>query len=610
MLKRKKDRERPAVTGYDYSDREHREQTIQALFGKAQSARRATERDWERYNDYYNFIHDITGETQEAYADAEMPFAPSVMPDAFIHVESQICATVPEPEFRGRDDGMDPQKAKEREYAARFVCDNNRLKDKNTANERRLIKLGDAFWKVFWDPTMVTGVNEGDIRVDDVPVESIYPDPAARERGLQAGQYVFHLYRMHKVAFVQQYGKAIEEVGTEPEHILSNDYAQDLDLFDLSTSINEDDDTVTVLEHWFKQPKETEENGVRVPAGAVACSIIVGGHEVKYIPNYWENTCRQNHLFPFVHYWRIRDENQFYNKSELFAIMDLIDMGDRKLAMAQLNDAMMSNDVIVREENALADGSELDNRPGGEIVVRDGRLSGVQRLGGLQPLRNAADSVAWITEQIQRTNRNFDSSQGRETTRQTTATALAMLRSDAEEQANIKTADRTAGFERLYELIDWSVQEFYDTTRHIYIGSKKKGEPDVSFDYLSGNYTETMPAIVDSVSGQIVREEYDYWPRVDVIVSAGDGIVHSKQATLKALEGLAAMNVTAQNYKVLAAELEVLDIPQKQEIIDGWRQQFETPQQEATEGGLTQAQTGGLVPESYLSPQDEGGVMM
>ena len=242
MLKRKKDRERPAVTGYDYSDREHREQTIQALFGKAQSARRATERDWERYNDYYNFIHDITGETQEAYADAEMPFAPSVMPDAFIHVESQICATVPEPEFRGRDDGMDPQKAKEREYAARFVCDNNRLKDKNTANERRLIKLGDAFWKVFWDPTMVTGVNEGDIRVDDVPVESIYPDPAARERGLQAGQYVFHLYRMHKVAFVQQYGKAIEEVGMEPEHILSNDYAQDLDLFDLSTSINEDDE--------------------------------------------------------------------------------------------------------------------------------------------------------------------------------------------------------------------------------------------------------------------------------------------------------------------------------------------------------------------------------
>lgn len=70
------------------------------------------------------------------------------------------------------------------------------------------------------------------------------------------------------------------------------------------------------------------------------------------------------------------------------------------------------------------------------------------------------------------------------------------------------------------------------------------------------------------------------------------------------------MNVTAQNYKVLAAELEVLDIPQKQEIIDGWRQQFETPQQAATDGGLTQTQTGGLVPESYLSPQDEGGVMM
>ena len=347
---------------------------------------------------------------------------------------------------------------------------------------------------------------------------------------------------------------------------------------------------------------------MHVPAGAVACSIVVGGHEVKYIPNYWENTCRQNQLFPFVHYWRIRDENQFYNKSELFAIMDLIDMGDRKLAMAQLNDAMMSNDVIVREENALAEGAELDNRPGGEIVVRDGRLNGVQRLGGLQPLRNAADSVAWITEQIQRTNRNFDSSQGKETTRQTTATALAMLRSDADEQASIKNADRASGFERLYELIDWSVQEFYDTTRHIYIGSKKKDEADVSFDYMSGNYKETMPAVVDSVTGQIVREEYDYWPRVDVIVSAGDGVVHSKQATLKALEGLAAMQVTPQNYKVLSAELEVLDIPQKQEIINGWKQQFEGQQFAEQQAGREQA--GGMVPESYMPPADEGGVMM
>ena len=52
--------------GYDYSTPESREETVSALFQRARQARSAVERDWERCNDYYNFIHDVTAEIRES----------------------------------------------------------------------------------------------------------------------------------------------------------------------------------------------------------------------------------------------------------------------------------------------------------------------------------------------------------------------------------------------------------------------------------------------------------------------------------------------------------------------------------------------------------------
>ena len=88
-----------------------------------------------------------------------------------------------------------------------------------------------------------------------------------------------------------------------------------------------------------------------------------GGRELKYIPNYWKRTCKQNRLFPFVHYWRIQDENRFWNKSELAAVLDLVDAADRKLAMSILNDTFLANDILLVEDGALADGG-ADERAG------------------------------------------------------------------------------------------------------------------------------------------------------------------------------------------------------------------------------------------------------
>ena len=584
MRKKKQSSER-VIVGYDYSTREMREETADALFRRAKNARTAVEIEWERCNDYYNGIHDATKEMVEYCRANDVPWIPANMPDPYILVETQINPNVPEPEFRGRDDDLDSAKAKQREFAVRYIIENNRLSDMNTRNERRLLKLGDAFWKAYWDRDMRCGVNEGDIRIKDIPTEAIFPDPAIRDGGLQDGQYVDYVYTMHKVKFCQVFRRELEELGLTADDILTEDYVSRTGVFDLTTAINDLDDTVQVLEHWFRQPCDTEEDGERVPAGAVACSILAGGRELRYIPNYWKRTCKQNQLFPFVHYWRIQDENRFWNKSELMPILDLVDAADRKLAMNILNDTFLANDIILVEDSALADGEEFTNEPGAVIHLKQNRMGGVQRLGGLQSIANGSMGVDFFKQQIERASRNYDTNTGKEASRVTTATGLAMMRQDAQSQADIKGADRDAGFERLYELLDWLALEFFDDDRMLFIGADEmKDRAPQAMPFNADSFTAVMPRVLDG-AGNVVREEWQYFPSVDVTITAGDSIAHGKAQTLQTLQALTQSQVTAENWKLFAAQLDLINLPGKQEIIDEWRRRFDAAMTPSASGG-------------------------
>ena len=606
MRKKRQSNER-VIVGYDYSSREMREETADALFRRAKNARTAVEIEWEKCNDYYNGIHDATKEMVEYCRANDVPWIPANMPDPYILVETQINPNVPEPEFRGRDDDLDSAKAKQREFAVRYIIENNRLSDMNTRNERRLLKLGDAFWKAYWDRDMRCGVNEGDIRIRDIPTEAIFPDPAIRDGGLQDGQYVDYVYTMHKVKFCQVFRRELEELGLTADDILTEDYVSRTGVFDLTTAINDLDDTVQVLEHWFRQPCDTEEDGERVPAGAVACSILAGGRELRYIPNYWKRTCKQNRLFPFVNYWRIQDENRFWNKSELAPILELVDAADRKLAMSILNDTFLANDIILVEDSALADGEEFTNEPGAVIHLKQNRMGGVQRLGGLQSIANGAMGVEFFKSQIERASRNYDINQGRETTKVTTATGLAMMRQDAQSQADIKGADRDAGFERLYELLDWLALEFFDDDRMLFIGADEmKDRAPQAMPFNADSFTEVMPKVLDG-AGNVVREEWQYFPRVDVTITAGDSIAHGKAQTLQALQALTQSQITAENWKLFAAQLELIDLPGKQEIINEWQQRFAVPAMPESAGGggagaLGEEADGGAIPGAQTLP--------
>ena len=565
------------MAGYDYSSREARENTVSQLFSRAKNARSIVEEDWKIYNDYYNFIHAASRETGE-YAAEQGLWLPPVVPDPFMAVESQIDPNVPEPEFRGRDNDMDSQKAKQREFAVKYIIENNRLADMNTRNERRLLKLGDAFWKAYWDTDMRCGLNEGDIRIKDIPVECIYPDPAVRDGTMQDGQYLDYVYRIHKVEFCRRFRRELEKLDIRPESVMSNDYTGYSQIFDLSASMDETDDTVEVLEHWFRQPEDTKDDRGRfVPAGSVGCSIQAGGHEIKYVANYWRKTGRQCRLFPFVHYWRVQDENQFWNKSELFPILGMVDAADRKLHMALFSEAMNSNDMILVEDGALSEGAEITNEPGAIVRVKPGRRDGVARLGGMQALQNAMGGMEWFRQQMERANRNYETNMGKESSRATTATAMSMLRSDAQAQESIKKSDRNAGFERLYELLDWLALEFFDDDRMLFLGAdEKKDRTAQQIVFNSDALSTRMPEVMD-FAGNVVRESWDYWPRVDVTITAGDSIIKGKQATMQALQVLTQSNITAENWKLYAAQLELMDLPGKKEIIEDWQKRFEQP---------------------------------
>ena len=93
--------------------------------------------------------------------------------------------------------------------------------------------------------------------------------------------------------------------------------------------------------------------------------------------------------------------------------------------------------------------------------------------------------------------------------------------------------------------------------------------------YNSDNYALKTPAVVDPITGETLREEEVYYPRVDVTVTVGQGFQKTPGATVEVLDKLAAIQVTPDNWQLLAAELDYLDIPQKQDIVKSWREKFE-----------------------------------
>lgn len=540
---------------YDYSTPHSREETAAFLLDFAARSRSSTDEYWKKMRRYYDGKHDICSSSEGFSRENCLNWTPAQSTDGYIHVETQVIAKAPDFEFNPRD-RTDYDKAKQREKIVRYVCDKADLEVKNSMNERHLGIGGTAVWKVCWDSDAGYCGDAGDVTVLSPKPYEIYPDPTSSD--VDGCEYIGYVYRMHK----QKAARVFERDFARSGETLSDFLVSDMNFGPannvLSDEYDTSDDTVTVTEWWFRQTSDgkcvindgNKKHFYEWKAGDIALCIFINGKEIRYIPKYWKNTSFDS--FPFVIYSRIPRENSVWGKSELEAIIPLIDAKDRELAYAQLNSAFSSNDIIVMEENALSDGEIPDNSPGSVWKLRPGMMGKVSRLGNIAAAQSSlySNSAYWQSL-IESTTGNFEVNQGKEPTSVTTATGIALLNERAESRRAQKNIGRSEGFKRLYSLIDKTCLEYYNDGRVLRLGAAGEDE----FVYSFGGFVRKT-------------REKKYIPELDVAIHTSSAVANSKAFTISALTSLIGMNITKDNYKLVKAYVETIGIPERGEICE------------------------------------------
>lgn len=598
-LDRATGKENATGKSWDMSTSKSREAQVIRDYGFAKAERQEQAEKWKELNRYYN-CQCYSQEQLVALAQKyDWSWVPPSLTDGFIQVESQIDDTIPQPQFKGRDHDLDSVKAKEREEVCNYVWYNNKLRELNLDNERALNELGNAFWKLAWDPSIKGQGYQGDIVIGNPDPAEIFPQPGAYD--IEDCEWIIHAYRWHRRKARRFFGSAIDKLLSDSEH-------GDTEIYD-TVHRTVDDDTLRIIEYWYKDDE-----------GDIACSIMAGDREVKHIPKFWENTRHSgNQIYPFVKYCKIPVRKSFWDRGEIETVKDLIDAANREFFTALLNDMFMANDIVVREEGALV--SDASVIPGAHWVVKPGQVNNVRRLGGVSNAGNQIALINLIKDKIEETNGNWASSQGVEPIRVTTASGIAQLNERADRRSNIKKAGRTEGFCRLAELTDWMALEFYNQDRIILIRGKKEGEEDQTITFNSENHRipqgyevlmdEYGEPLMDEYGEPIVEATEFYYPTVDVEVTAGEGIAKSKAFTLAATQELAGMPINPENAGIVLSIIDLLDLPNKEDvkqwIMDAIISKMQPPQQQQPPQQPGMGGTGDPVQDllAGLSPEEQ-----
>lgn len=579
-IKGKPSKEISADTLYDYTTKENREETVSYLLLYADGQRQPQVQKWKLYDSYYNNAHITQLQLQEYCESKNIPWVPAIIPDPYIHIESQVNAEVPDFEFSGRDDDTDNQKAKIRQYVVQYVLDNNDMSMKNNRNERRLGKLGNEIYKIGfnYNVELPNGVH-GDIFVHDIDPANFVNDPIALD--IDDGEYHDYVYSLHRIKAARVFKKELDKLGLKIDEIGQGTFINTT-LYTTET-YDQNFDTVQVVEHWFRQPNEGSEKytytindkevteTVEWEAGDIACSIQINNTEIKYIPLYWLKTHKQNKMYPFAIGCKIPVENQFWDKSDIEPIKELVDAADRQLATVLLNDTFMGNDIITMPENALANDTDAVNEPGAIWKTKQGLPPGsISRLGGLGNLNGGLkDTINFIRDIIKQTVGNFDVNMGdAPPSNVSTLGGLVQLKEQGNTRQNKKKVGVTAMWERIFKLIDYTALEFYDDNRLIFLGAEGEQKPEQITDPNNMDRSKGPVSFKfnsDNLKSQD-EEGQDYYPTVDCTINVGDGIKNSPAMTIQATENIAKMNITQENVKIVESLIDQMGLPNRKDI--------------------------------------------
>lgn len=554
--------------------KEEREATVKVCFENAKNHKGPVAEKFKELDEYYRNRHYTNEKLAEIASEKGWDFNPPCLTDAYIQVETQIDPLPPEFTFKGRDSKADPGMAKLRQDVVKYILYNNKFPGLLPKNERNLNKFGTAHWKVAFDNSIMGPGYIGDITIGGPNPSYIFPDSTAYTD--EDCEFIDYAYRMHKFKAWRIFRNSKQrEILSQLQG--SSSYG-DTEIYSRSQDIPKYDETFQIVEHWYK---DTD--------GDMACSIQVEGHEVQWIKKYWERTRHSgNRMYPIVTYYKIPDDMSFWGMGEIEMVQDLIDAGDRELLSALLHDMYDADDMLVVEEGALKDGTSITKTPGGIIYVKDNKASGIRRLGDMSTNVNALSMINKLEEKIQETNGSFDSAQGKEPIRVTTSSGIAQLNERAQKRSDIKKADRSEGFRRLYELVDWTALEFLNIDREMMIRGEKDESGQERTRYFTFNsdsmkifdrpkYEAMMRAaneggetVVPGYNDQDIADQATYYPRIDSEIVTTDGMKQSKAFQTQAASEIADKleNLTPAKAEILKSNIEIMGLPNEQVIKD------------------------------------------
>ena len=227
---------------------ETREEQAERLFSSARAGRSITDDYWKRMCAYYNGCHDTARQTGDFLSSIDLPWVPATVPDAYMHVESQIDSHIPDFEFSGRGDD-DRAFASEREKVVRYVCDINDMETKNAVNERRLGLYGSAVWKL---SVGISDAGDAEIKVENPSPECIFTDPAAVST--DECEYIIYTYKMSRLKARRVFAEDIRRENTSLDDIITESSRRG-GVFAPDGS-GDDCELIDVTEYWFRQPED------------------------------------------------------------------------------------------------------------------------------------------------------------------------------------------------------------------------------------------------------------------------------------------------------------------------------------------------------------------
>jgi len=572
---------------FDMSTKGNREANIKRDWELAKQAKSPIQEELKMLDDYYLGNHYSKDKLIELAAKNGSNFVPPIITDCFKVVEQSIDNVIPDFMFKGRDNDLDSQLAKEREDMVRYVVYNNNIEGMMSENERNLGKSKNAFWKVSWNENLRFCEENGDIEIGNPNPANIFPDPSAYD--IDSCEYICYAYRMHRLAARRQFGNVLDELTADNKHEETEIY-NNSSFTNFSEKYNSSsnsqyrnhDNTLQVVEYWFRQPEKGHVTNNKVKyeweSGAIACSIVIDDIEVQYIPCYWKDT--KCSMYPFVKYCRVPLSQSFWDRSDIENIKDLVEAGDKELNSALLNNEFNANDIIIAEEECLAEGQSITNTPGDVIQVRQGKINGIRRLGGTANSNNSLNTINWLQNSIEETNGNNGVNSGEKPpSNVTTFSGMALLAEQGSKRTENKKLDRKLGFKRLYELIDYSVLEFYNTKRLVTV----RGKDGISkmFTFKSDKHqvgnTDMMANENQNVDEQQLsdeeyfkmRDKYKYYPRVDTEMVLTDPVAQSRAMTIQATAEIMKSldNLTPVKARLLKVQIELMQLPDRDDLI-------------------------------------------